>query len=266
MKISSTLFLIGIYASLVTISLGCSYNVLVAMSSAGHITLTNGLQPVIGFYLDELATPSQMLIKAGFNLTFANPKGNRPPMDPRSNNTKYFNTTEEYFEALEFVESTQYNLNNPIPYDEIDEIELEKYDAIFIPGGHAPLVDLWNNKYLGQILANFHDNYKPTGAICHGPVALVSTNLTGTPWTYDGYNLTVFSTYADQVIEKMWGGDLFFYPEDILRNTGAIVTEATPGSPHIIQYKEVITGQNPYSAQIFGEQFVSNIINYCNSK
>jgi hypothetical protein len=98
----------------------CTYNVLVAMSSAGHIELTNGKKPVIGFYLDELAIPALRLVNEGFNLTYANPKGNRPPMDPTSNSTKYFNgSVSEWEEALNFVNNPDYNLNTPVLYDEI---------------------------------------------------------------------------------------------------------------------------------------------------
>ncbi len=54
-----------------SVAASCTYNILVGMSSAGHITLTNGKTPVIGFYLDELAIPAQELVAAGFNLTYA---------------------------------------------------------------------------------------------------------------------------------------------------------------------------------------------------
>ncbi len=84
-------------------------------------------------------------------------------MDPTSNSSKYFNNNETAWEeALAFVATTS-NLNNPILYSEIDDSFLENFDAIFIPGGHPPMVDLWNNEYLGAILNYFHNAGKPTG-------------------------------------------------------------------------------------------------------
>lgn len=39
------------------------------------------------------------------------------------------------------------------------------------------MVDLHNNQNLGYIIHHFHRHGKPTALICHGPVALLSTNL-----------------------------------------------------------------------------------------
>jgi len=165
--------------------------------------------------------------------------------------------------ALEFVANTSYNLNDPIPFYDIDDAFLDSFDGIFIPGGHPPMVDLWKNKYLGAILSHFHHKAKPTCAICHGPVALVSANLTDANWIYDGYKMTVFSTAGDQKREKEWGGKLFFYPEDILRDTGGIVVEAPTSQPHWIEDRELLTGQNPFSADVFGDQLVKKMLNFC---
>lgn len=39
------------------------------------------------------------------------------------------------------------------------------------------MVDLHNNQNLGYIIHHFHRHAKPSGLICHGPVALLSVNL-----------------------------------------------------------------------------------------
>ena len=51
---------------------------------------------------------------------------------------------------------------------------LDRYSAIFIPGGHAPLIDLANNPMVGTTLQHFHHKGKPTAAICHGPITLLA--------------------------------------------------------------------------------------------
>src|ERR1700743_3186455 len=48
------------------------------------------------------------------------------------------------------------------------------YVGLFIPGGHAPMVDLLKDRNLGKILVSFHDTHRPTGIICHGPIVLLS--------------------------------------------------------------------------------------------
>jgi putative intracellular protease/amidase len=39
------------------------------------------------------------------------------------------------------------------------------------------MVDLHNNQNLGYIIHHFHRHNKPTGMICHGPIALLSVHL-----------------------------------------------------------------------------------------
>jgi len=54
------------------------------------------------------------------------------------------------------------------------EGDLQRYAGLLIPGGHAPLIDLANNPEVGALLRHFHQAGKPTAAICHGPIALLS--------------------------------------------------------------------------------------------
>lgn len=55
----------------------CSHKALVIMSSEGSIILKNDKNQTTGFYLDELMIPLTALMDAGWEPTFANPKGNR---------------------------------------------------------------------------------------------------------------------------------------------------------------------------------------------
>lgn len=47
-------------------------------------------------------------------------------------------------------------------------------DAVLLVAGHAPLEDLKADKDLGRILMHFHNKQRPTGIICHAPIALLS--------------------------------------------------------------------------------------------
>lgn len=54
---------------------------------------------------------------------------------------------------------------------------LGDYDFVYIPGGHAPMVDMRDNAELGEVLNGFHEAGKPIMAICHGPIAMTSADL-----------------------------------------------------------------------------------------
>jgi len=247
------------------------------MSSVDSIPLQHGLNHTVGFYLDELMIPLTGILEAGFNVTFANPQGNLPPMDPFSNSSVWFDpvnpfdATKQYDAALALLANITVSTNfaSPQLFSTFTDAELANYDAVFVPGGHPPMVDLYQDADLGKILVHFHNNQKPTGMICHGPMASVAASLVQTPWIYENYTMTVYTTSGEQLNELMWGGKLLFYPEDKLRAAGAILSEIEIGGgqvPHVVQDKELVTGMNPFSAPQFAQQFVGFLQQYCSSR
>ena len=59
--------------------------VLVLVSSGHGLPLKDGkVYAGAGYYLNELTVPVRALMKEGYEITFANPKGNTPQMDVNS--------------------------------------------------------------------------------------------------------------------------------------------------------------------------------------
>eukprot|EP01102_Stenamoeba_stenopodia_P012110 TRINITY_DN3781_c0_g1_i1.p1 TRINITY_DN3781_c0_g1~~TRINITY_DN3781_c0_g1_i1.p1 ORF type:complete len:283 (+),score=51.34 TRINITY_DN3781_c0_g1_i1:203-1051(+) len=253
----------------------CNKQALVVMSSAGEIVLHNILgdhwNQTVGFYLDEWYYPTSSLLANGWSLTYANPKTNQPPVDPRSNSSSYFESEQDYQDALaQFAQQTASpvpgTLASPFPLSSIAESDLSVYDLVLIPGGHPPMVDLYLDESLGTILNWFHQNAKPTAAICHGPVALLSAQLVVNDWPYQGYNLTVFPTSCEIAVEALWGGLLPFMPETVLSDAGAVINNfegVACKDPHVVVTKELITGMNPASAPLFAETLMNYLSDYC---
>ena len=101
------------------------------------------------------------------------------------------------------------------------------------------------------------------GSLCHGPAALASLSLLSTDtnvplaWPLVNRKMTVFSNNEEKVNEASWGAKLGFYPQDLLTNLGALVSEAAiPYSSHVVTDGNLVTGQNPQSATDFGIAFV----------
>ena len=58
---------------------------------------------------------------------------------------------------------------NPLSYD---DIKVENYDGLVLPGGHAKgIIPYLESKVLQEAIAAFFASEKPLGAICHGVVA-----------------------------------------------------------------------------------------------
>ncbi len=249
---------------------GCnrtSNKVLVVLSAADHITLKEGVPHETGFFLNELATPLMALIKAGYKPVFASPGGKVANADKSSDSATWFSSEAEYNEAKALLKSNA-SFNHPLDLSKMSPADVNKYAAIFIPGGHAPMEDLYQDKYLGTILREFHKEKKPTASICHGPVALLSAGG-GPLWPYRGYKMSVFSTKEEKLAEDggLLGGHVQFYPEDKLASLGAIIVNTdTPWAPNAVADRELITGQNPKSDAKFTELFLDALKRWKASK
>jgi putative intracellular protease/amidase len=245
------------------------------MSSVGYVTISNATTSwnmSVGFYLDEWYYPTSALMRGGWNITYANPQGNQPPLDQGSNSTTFFLDQQDYEDALALLAketSTKEigTVGHPQPFSTFTQDDLANFDVVFIPGGHPPMVDLYKDANLGTILNYFHSNQKPTAAICHGPVALLSAQLVTDVWPYKGYNLTVFPDEAEYIMENLWGGDLPFLPEAVLSAFGANIDNwegpQTCWEPHVVIHDELVTGMNPASAPSLASNLTAILDGYC---
>ena len=59
----------------------------------------------------------------------------------------------------------------------IDEVRLEDYDALLLPGGVGNPDQLRTNERAVELIRGFADSGKPVAAICHGPWLLVEADL-----------------------------------------------------------------------------------------
>ncbi len=142
-----------------------------------------------------------------------------------------------------------------------------------IPGGHAPLIDLAKDPEVGTLLRHFHDNHKPTAAICHGPIALLAAQADpagfeqsviagkadgAREWIYDGYRMTIFSDKEEAVFEGSLGGDkLRYYPAKAMAQAGGSMQFVAPWQPGVVIDRELITGQNPFSDHALASAFIA---------
>lgn len=243
--------------------------VLVVASSETQMALRGGKTTPVGYFLNELAVPSLIMRKAGYEIELATPKGNVPAMDKGSDNDGFFKGGISRGEARKFAASLK-----PITLKEALS-RYGSYDGIFVPGGHAPMTDLMQDPELGQLLARFHGDAKPIGFICHGPAAILAAvpasagfrkamadddaakaRELAEGFPFKGYRMTVFSDAEEWPGEASHGSYMPFHVEDALLNAGMSVEIAPPFTSHIVIDRELISGQNPASDEAVGEAMV----------
>lgn len=255
--------------------------VLIVLSNAATLDLKDGKTYNTGYYLGELAIPLKAIVEAGYLPVFANPDGIESHWDPVSADVLYFNNDQAQSQAAADYLAGIADLKTPRTLADVLAEGTDDYVGIFIPGGHAPMQDLMQNVELGKVLRAFHVNGRPTGVICHGPVALLAAVadpvgfraalVAGDPytaaslagdWPYAGYRVTGFSTAEEAAIEgegNQLGGQVQFYLPAALAQAGAHVDSTALWNPSVIVDRELVSGQQPFSAEAFAAAFVAKL-------
>lgn len=156
-----------------------------------------------GYWGEELIGPLETFDKAGYQVTFVTPNGQKPYALPPSYDPTYMDpplgkpvTSAEMAEKVKALQESD-RLDHPLslkdmvperPYvanptylreleeynKKADELRktLAEYNAIIIVGGSGPTVDLANNGRVHDLILAFKEMDKPIGAECYGVTCL----------------------------------------------------------------------------------------------
>ena len=151
-----------------------------------------------GYWGEELVGPLEALDAHKYETVFMTPQGNRARALPPSMEAGYYDprlhkvVTDEYYASKTREIDTSTRLDNPInlaawfperPYFNLPNFgreleqyyeardkcwkELEQYDALLMPGGSGPMVDMVNNQRLHDVILGFYAQNKLIVAECY---------------------------------------------------------------------------------------------------
>ena len=256
-----------------------------------------------GYWGEELVGPLEVLDAKGYDTVIMTPTGKRPPALPPSMDSSYIDppldkcvTSEYYAEKTREIDASE-RLDNPINLSEwfpqmpyfnsanfghaLEEYyskrdacwqELEQYDALLLPGGSGPMVDMVNNERLHDVIMGFHAQDKLIAAECYCVTCLACArdwterksliwgkHVTGHAREYD---------YKDGTGFMPTGGTNFgppFYPlEYILRDAVGPDGQYHGGVGHtlstILDYP-FLTGRSTQDSRLVGELMVEVLEN-----
>jgi putative intracellular protease/amidase len=193
-----------------------------------------------GVWLGEFTDPYYKFIDAGYQVTLASPKGGTPPIDPMSKLTENITSSNRRFDDDEGAKAAFHNTRT------LGEIQVQDYDALFIPGGHGPLWDLAIDEQCGKIILRFLQEHKYVAAVCHGPAALIKAAELQ-PGLLQGKKITAFSNTEEAM--AMRSKNVPYKLETRLRDLGADYHAVLiPFTSQVEKDGLLITGQNPMSA------------------
>lgn len=141
----------------------------------------------------------------------------------------------------------------------IDE-EMAGFDAVFVPGGHGPMVDLADNPDVRRLLHVLQDKQATIAALCHGPAALLSAGgREDGQWLFEGYRMTCFTDEEeDQTRPGAFG--MPWLVDTALKNAGAVFDDAPAAwASHVVVDRNLVTGQNPMSSDAVADAVLKSL-------
>lgn len=200
-------------------------------------------QHATGLWLEEFSIPYQIFTEAGYEVTVASPKGGKAPVDPRSltDETKPENAEA----ALKVLEDTV----------RLAEVDLNRYDAVFFPGGHGTMFDLPKQPAVRKTVEHFVGGDRPAAFICHGPAALVGARDQDGEPLIKGRRVTGFTNEEERAVEL--DDAMPFLLETRLKALGGTFRGAAAFSEHVVVDGRLVTGQNPASSEAAARELLA---------
>lgn len=211
------------------------------------VSNTNAIGPNhrrTGNYLPEVAHPYAEFTAVGYQIDFVSLTGESPYLDALNLAADPQN--------LAFLTGTGWEEMHKA--GKLAEANVAAYDAIFIPGGLAPMADMPDNALVKAAVRETYERGAVVGAVCHGPVGLLNTKMSDGSYFVAGKNISSFTNQEEENYAK---NDVPFELETALTEQGAIFHQVEPWADFSIADGRLVTGQNPASAKGVAEKMIA---------
>lgn len=150
--------------------------------------------------------------------------------------------------------------SHPASLAAMSDEQMAEFDAVFVPGGHGPMVDLASSPDVARLLAVLQAKQATIASLCHGPAFLLSApDREDGQWLFDGYRLTSFTT-EEEVQTRVGKRGMAWFLEDALKNAGAVFDDAAAAwTSHVVVDRNLVTGQNPQSADAVADAVLKHL-------
>jgi putative intracellular protease/amidase len=211
-----------------------------------------------GYWLEEVASPYNLLIDAGYTVEISSIAGGEPPLDLGSTAESF--VTED---TVRFVADTEAKAKMAATKPVADYVERAKageFAAVFLPGGHGAALDFQPSVALKSVIEGIYASNGAVAAVCHGCAGLMTPLDTATGLALvSGKKITGFSDTEETQVGLF--GLVPFSIEAEFKKLGAIYEHADAWHPKVCVDHRVVTGQNPQSSKEVGVELVKILKN-----
>jgi putative intracellular protease/amidase len=203
----------------------------------------------VGFWGAELTHPYYELTQRGLEVTIASPDGGKVQLDSLSDPRDPSKWSADDLITMGFLNTPELvALLEDTP--KLADLELERFDAIMVAGGQAPMFGFRDNEDLHDALRRFYEAEKPVCVYCHGTAALVDLKLSDGSYLVDGRTVTGFANVEEDFSDRFVGQKVMpFRLEDELKRRGANYVQGGLFKAFAVRDGRLITGQQQYSAR-----------------
>ncbi|GAA1794941.1 type 1 glutamine amidotransferase domain-containing protein [Agromyces lapidis] len=226
--------------------------ILMIVTAAESIELADGSHHPTGFWAEELVVAHRALSAGGAETTIATPGGAPAPVDPGSLSTDLVGDAAKVEEFRGYLDGIATELASPAS---IAELDASGFDALVLPGGHGPMVDLAHDPAVGAALIAADAAAVLIAPFCHGPAALLSATRPDGGFAFAGRALTVFTDEEER--SGGLGAGTPWFVASTLAERGALVEGGAAWSSHVVRDGNLITGQNPQSSEAVAEALLA---------
>ena len=137
----------------------------------------------------------------------------------------------------------------------IKDINVEDYDAVCVAGGGGPLITFKDDKPLHKFIADFYEQGKIVGLLCHGTSLLLWATMSNGELVASGKTWTGYCNSEEELNNQAAGFQLNDYTieTEAAKIPGTNYEHADPLQPYAIRDGRLITGQQQHSSALFSE-------------
>jgi putative intracellular protease/amidase len=221
----------------------------------------------VGFWWSELAHPYFILTEHGYEVEVFSPRGGKCEADALSDPRDPSGYSAGDLISMGFIATPRLaslvETTKPVA-----DLDIERFQAIVVAGGQAPMFNLEDEPALHRKFVEFHENGRIACALCHGVAILRYARLSNGDLLAKGKTVTGFANveedFADNAVweMKLLARDKHVMPwriEDEMKRLGANYIQAGLWRGFAVRDGNLITGQQNFSGSETAELLVETL-------
>lgn len=208
----------------------------------------------IGFWAAEFTHPYWAFTEAGYEVEVCSPEGGDLRLDSYSDPCDESGYSAHDLISLGFLSSPAHAalLKGT---RRLADVDLARFDAVFVAGGQSPMVSFIDNTELHAFMARAYEAGKVLAVVCHGTCTLLRVKLADGRLLVDGKTWTGFANNEEAFADSFVGRRIQpFWIEDEARklpNTNFVVDQKFRA--FAVRDGRLVTGQQQCSGAAAAE-------------